>query len=602
MLSQSAIRGLRSPALRASCSRTWSSNYARSLSTTASRRADEQLNKVSATITQPKSQGASQAMLYATGLSEQDMNKAQVGISSVWYEGNPCNMHLLDLSAIVRESVARAGLIPYRFNTIGVSDGISMGTKGMRYSLQSREIIADSIETVMNGQWYDANISLPGCDKNMPGVAIAMGRVNRPSIMVYGGTIKPGCSMRGDPIDIVSAFQAYGQYITGEITEEQRFDIIRNACPGGGACGGMYTANTMATAIETLGLTLPGSSSSPAEDPSKKAECESVGGAIRNLLKEDIRPRDILTRQAFEDAIIVVNILGGSTNAVLHLIAMADAADVKLTVDDFQAVSDRTPFLADLKPSGKYVMADLHEIGGTPALLKFLLKEGLLDGSRITVTGKTLAQNVDAYPDFPANQDIIRPLSNPIKPSGHIQILRGQLAAGGSVGKITGKEGLRFEGKARVYDAEDDFIASLERGEIKKGEKTVVIIRYEGPKGGPGMPEMLKPSSAIMGAGLGQDVALLTDGRFSGGSHGFLIGHIVPEAMEGGPIALVQDGDTIVIDAEKRVIDTNVSEEEMSKRRAAWTAPPLKYAKGTLKKYASLVTDASSGCVTDGKI
>ncbi|KAL2756938.1 hypothetical protein ACRALDRAFT_2041500 [Sodiomyces alcalophilus JCM 7366] len=602
MLSRLAIGGVRSPALRASSSKAWPSTHVRTLSTTAPRRADDSLNKVSATITQPKSQGASQAMLYATGLSEQDMNKGQVGISSVWYEGNPCNMHLLDLSATVRESVARAGLIPYRFNTIGVSDGISMGTKGMRYSLQSREIIADSIETVMNGQFYDANISLPGCDKNMPGVAIAMGRVNRPSIMVYGGTIKPGCSMKGEPIDIVSAFQAYGQYITGEITEEQRFDIIRNACPGGGACGGMYTANTMATAIETLGLTLPGSSSSPAEDASKKAECESVGEAIKNLLKEDIRPRDILTRQAFEDAMIVVNILGGSTNAALHLIAMADAAGVKLTIDDFQAVSDRTPFLADLKPSGKYVMADLHQIGGTPALLKFLLKEGLLDGSRITVTGKTLAQNVDAYPDFPSGQDIIRPLSNPIKPTGHIQILRGQLAPGGSVGKITGKEGLRFEGKARVYDAEDDFIAALERGEIKKGEKTVVIIRYEGPKGGPGMPEMLKPSSAIMGAGLGQDVALLTDGRFSGGSHGFLIGHIVPEAMEGGPIALVQDGDTIVIDAENRVIDTNVSEAEMTKRRAAWTAPPLKYNKGTLKKYASLVTDASSGCVTDGQI
>ncbi|KJZ77217.1 Putative dihydroxy-acid dehydratase [Hirsutella minnesotensis 3608] len=572
------------------------------MSTSAARRADDKLNRVSSAITQPKSQGASQAMLYATGLSEDDMNKAQIGISSVWYEGNPCNMHLMDLSKIVRDSVAKAGFVPYRFNTIGVSDGISMGTKGMRYSLQSREIIADSIETVMNGQWYDGNISLPGCDKNMPGVAIAMGRVNRPSIMVYGGSIKPGCSKSGESIDIVSAFQAYGQYITGEITEEQRFDIIRNACPGSGACGGMYTANTMATAIETMGLTLPGSSSNPAEDGSKRAECEAVGGAMRNLLKEDIRPRDILTRQAFENAMIVVSILGGSTNAVLHLIAIADSVGIKLTIDDFQSVSDRIPLLADLKPSGKYVMEDVHKIGGTPSLLKFLLREGILDGSGITVTGKTMKQNVENVPDFPADQQVIRPVSNPIKATGHIQIMRGSLAPGGCVGKITGKEGLRFAGKARVYDAEDDFIASLERGEIKKGEKTVVIIRYDGPRGGPGMPEMLKPSSAIMGAGLGKDVALLTDGRFSGGSHGFIIGHVVPEAMQGGPIALVEDGDEIVIDAEKRAIDLLVPDAEMAKRRKAWKAPPARYTKGTLKKYASLVSDASSGCVTDGPI
>ncbi|KAK1998307.1 dihydroxy-acid dehydratase [Colletotrichum falcatum] len=601
MLSRSILR--QSQALRAATRRPASAGHARLLSASAARRAnDNQLNKISANITQPKSQGASQAMLYATGLTEEDMNKAQVGISSVWYEGNPCNMHLLDLSNIVRQSVKDAGLIPYQFNTIGVSDGISMGTKGMRYSLQSREIIADSIETVMNGQWYDANVSLPGCDKNMPGVAIAMGRVNRPSIMVYGGTIQPGCSKSGESIDIVSAFQAYGQYITGEITEEERFDIIRNACPGSGACGGMYTANTMATAIETLGMTMPGSSSSPAEDPSKRAECEGIGAAIKNILREDIRPRDIMTRQAFENAMIVVNILGGSTNAVLHLLAIADSVGIKLTVDDFQAVSDRTPFLADLKPSGKYVMADMHRIGGTPGLLKFLIGEGLINGSGITVTGKTMKENVENMPSFPADQQVIRPLSNPIKPTGHIQILRGQLAPGGSVGKITGKEGLRFEGKARVFDEEDAFIAALERDEIKKGEKTVVIIRYEGPKGGPGMPEMLKPSSAIMGAGLGQDVALLTDGRFSGGSHGFLIGHIVPEAMEGGPIGLVQDGDVITIDAEKRVIDTNVSDEEMARRKAEWKAPPIKYAKGTLKKYSSLVSDASSGCVTDGNI
>ncbi|KFA76527.1 hypothetical protein S40288_01550 [Stachybotrys chartarum IBT 40288] len=577
-------------------------NNARLFSSSAARLADEKLNRVSSAITQPKSQGASQAMLYATGLSEADMNKAQVGISSVWYEGNPCNMHLMDLSKIVRDSVAAQGLVPYRFNTIGVSDGISMGTKGMRYSLQSREIIADSIETVMNGQWYDANISLPGCDKNMPGVAIAMGRVNRPSIMVYGGTIQPGCSKKGESLDIVSAFQAYGQYIAGEITEEERFDIIRNACPGGGACGGMYTANTMATAIEVLGLTLPGSSSSPAEDASKRAECEAVGAAIKTILREDIRPRDIMTRQAFENAMVVVSVLGGSTNAVLHLIAIADAAGIKLTIEDFQTVSNRTPLLADMKPSGKYVMADIHKIGGTSALLKFLLKEGLLDGSGITVTGKTMKENVENMPAFPDDQPIIRPLSNPLKETGHLQILRGSLAPGGSVGKITGKEGLRFQGTARVYNAEDEFISALERGDIKKGEKTVVVIRYEGPKGGPGMPEMLKPSSAIMGAGLGKDVALLTDGRFSGGSHGFLIGHIVPEAQEGGPIGLVQDGDTITIDAEKNVVDLEVSDAEMDKRRKQWTAPPLKYTKGTLKKYAALVSDASTGCVTDGAI
>lgn len=541
-------------------------------------------------------------MLYATGLTEDDMNKAQVGISSVWYEGNPCNMHLMDLSTMVKDSISKAGLVPYRFNTIGVSDGISMGTTGMRYSLQSREIIADSIETVMNGQWYDANVSLPGCDKNMPGVLMAMGRVNRPSIMVYGGTIKPGCSKGGQPLDIVSAFQAYGQYITGEITEEQRFDIIRNACPGAGACGGMYTANTMASAAETLGITLPGSSSFPAESPAKRAECERVGPAIRNLLKEDIRPSDVMTRSAFENAMVLISILGGSTNAVLHLIPIAEAVGVKLTIDDFQAVSDKTPLLADLKPSGKYVFEDLYNAGGIPALLKFLLKEGLIDGSNVTVTGKTMKENLEQFKDFSSDQPIIRPLSDPIKPTGHIQILRGSLAPGGSVAKITGKEGLVFEGKAKVYDAEDDFISALEAGDIKKGEKTVVIIRYEGPKGGPGMPEMLKPSSAIMGAGLGKDVALMTDGRFSGGSHGFIIGHVVPEAMEGGPIALVKDGDGIVIDAEKRVIDLQVSDEELKKRKDAWVRPQPRALRGTLAKYASLVSDASKGCVTDDKL
>jgi dihydroxy-acid dehydratase len=546
-----------------------------------------QLNKTSQHITQPKSQGASQAMLYATGLEPSDMSKAQVGISSVWYSGNPCNMHLLDLNHRVKEGVERAGLVGYQFNTVGVSDGISMGTKGMRYSLQSRDLIADSIETVMEGQWYDANISIPGCDKNMPGVIMAMGRVNRPSLMVYGGTIKPGCAatQNNADIDIVSAFQAYGQFITGDITEEQRLDIIRHACPGKGACGGMYTANTLATAIEVMGMSLPGSSSNPADSKAKNLECLAAGGAIKKLLSEDIRPRDILTRQAFENAMIVVNITGGSTNAVLHLIAIADSVGIKLTIDDFQAVSDRTPFLADLKPSGKWVMADLHNIGGTPALLKFLLKEGIINGTGMTVTGQTLAKNLENFADFPSDQTIIRPVSNPIKATGHIQILRGSLAPGGCVGKITGKEGLKFVGKARVFDSEDDMVTAVENGEIKKGEKTVIVIRYEGPKGGPGMPEMLKPSSLVMGAGLGKDVALITDGRFSGGSHGFLIGHIVPEAQEGGPIGLVKDGDAIIIDAGTKKIDLEVDEQELVRRRKDWVQPKLKYEKGTLKKY-----------------
>lgn len=539
-------------------------------------------------------------MLYATGLSETDMNKAQVGISSVWYTGNPCNMHLLDLNHKIKEGVQRAGLIGYQFNTVGVSDGISMGTPGMRFSLQSRDLIADSIETVMGGQWYDANISVPGCDKNMPGVLMAMGRVNRPSIMVYGGTIQPGCAktQNNADIDIVSAFQAYGQFITGEITEEERFDIIRHACPGQGACGGMYTANTMASAIEVMGMTMPNSSSNPATSQAKVLECLAAGGAIKKLLQEDIRPRDIMTRQAFENAMVLITILGGSTNAVLHLIAMADSVGVKLTIDDFQAVSDRTPFLADLKPSGKYVMADLHAIGGTSSVIKFLLKEGVLDGSQMTVTGQTLAKNVEAYPDMPDSQKILRPFNNPIKPTGHLQILRGTLSPGGSVGKITGKEGLVFRGKARVFDAEDDFVTALEANEIKKEDKTVVVIRYCGPKGGPGMPEMLKPSSALMGAGLGHSAALITDGRFSGGSHGFLIGHIVPEAAVGGPIGLVEDGDEIVIDAENKKMDLLVEEDILAVRRKEWEARRARgelktkdgrYLRGTLGKYARYV-------------
>lgn len=534
------------------------------------------------------------------------MNKPQVGISSVWFSGNPCNMHLLDLSNIVKQGVVNAGLAPMQFNTIGVSDGISMGTTGMRYSLQSREVIADSIETVMQGQWYDANISLPGCDKNMPGVIMAMGRLNRPSIMVYGGSIAPGCAatQNNADIDIVSAFQAYGQFLSKEIDETQWFDIIRHACPGSGACGGMYTANTMASAIETLGMSLPGSSSYPAESKAKQLECLAAGGAIKNLLKLDLRPRDIMTRGAFEDAMKVVMITGGSTNAVLHLIAMADAVDVKLTIDDFQAVSDTTPYLCDLKPSGKYVFRDLHNVGGIPTLLKYLIAEGVVKGDHPTVTGKTLKENVSGAANFPTDQKIVRPFSNPIKPTGHITILRGNLAPGGSVGKITGKEGLRFTGKAKVYDEEPAFIAAMERGELEKGQKYVVVIRYEGPKGGPGMPEMLKPSSMIMGAGLGHDVALITDGRFSGGSHGFLIGHIVPEAFEGGPIALVQDGDQITINAEDRLLEVDVSEQELATRRQKWAAnkPQPRVKRGTLGKYARLVQDASRGAVTDTDI
>ncbi|MBX9608910.1 MAG: dihydroxy-acid dehydratase [Gammaproteobacteria bacterium] len=554
------------------------------------------INKVSERITQPRSQGASQAMLYGTGLSEADLAKAQVGISSVWFEGNPCNMHLLGLAEEVKRGVQAAGMVGMRFNTIGVSDGISMGTRGMSYSLQSRDLIADSIETVMGGQWYDANISIPGCDKNMPGCLIAMARLNRPSLMLYGGTIKPGHS-GGKVLDIVSAFQSYGAYVAGSITDQERQDIVRHACPGAGACGGMYTANTMASAIEAMGMSLPYSSSVPAVDPLKKEECRKAGEAIRLLLERDIKPSDIMTRAAFENAMVVISALGGSTNAVLHLIAMAKAIGVELGIDDFQAVSDRVPFLADLKPSGTYVMEDLHKVGGIPAVLKFLLAEGLIDGSCLTVTGKTLAENLAELPGLTPGQKVIRPMSDPIKPTGHIQILKGNLAPGGSVAKITGKEGLRFEGPARVYDCEEDMLAGLEQKKIQKGD--VVIIRYEGPKGGPGMPEMLTPTSAIMGAGLGDSVALITDGRFSGGSHGFIVGHVVPEAQEGGPIALVQDGDIVVLDADKNAIEVKVDDAELARRKAAWTAPPLKAERGTLFKYIQRVKNASEGCVTD---
>ncbi|CAN6652093.1 dihydroxy-acid dehydratase, mitochondrial [Trichomonascus vanleenenianus] len=563
-----------------------------------------ELNAYSKKITQPKSQGASQAMLYATGFTEEDLSKPQVGVSSVWWSGNPCNNHLLDLNFRVAKGLEDIGIKGMQFNTIGVSDGISMGTWGMRYSLQSREIIADSVETTTMGQHYDGNVSIPGCDKNMPGVLMAMGRFNRPSIMLYGGTIRPGhcqgeASPKGD-IDLVTAFQAYGQYISGQIDEPTRADIIRHACPGSGACGGMYTANTMASAAEVMGMTLPGSSSFLAASPEKFKECQDIGPVMKNLLANDIRPRDIMTKKAFENAIAYIIITGGSTNAVLHLIAIAHSCGVELTIDDFQRISDTTPLLADFKPSGKFVMADLHtHCGGTPSVVKWLIGEGIIDGSTMTVMGKTLKETVEVYPDMPKEQEIFAPLSKPLKPTGHLQILRGSLAPGGAVGKITGKEGTRFHGKARVFDEEDAFIKALEDGEIKKGEKTVVIIRYEGPKGGPGMPEMLKPSSALMGYGLGKDVALLTDGRFSGGSHGFLIGHIVPEAYEGGPIALVKDGDEIVIDAENSKIDLLVDDKIVAERRKKWTPPPPRYTRGTLAKYAKLVSDASSGCITD---
>lgn len=554
------------------------------------------LNKYSSQITQPKSQGASQAMLYATGMTTEDMNKPQVGIGSVWYEGNSCNMHLLDLAADVKRAVVDAGMVGMRFNTIGVSDGISMGTDGMSYSLQSRDLIADSIETIMAAQWYDALIALPGCDKNMPGCLIAMGRLNRPAIMVYGGTIKPGvCG--GKKLDIVSAFQAYGEYMAGKITEEERAEIIRKSCPGAGACGGMYTANTMATAIEALGMSLPYSASIPAEDPDKKDECKRAGAAILELLKKDIKPRDIMTRAAFENAMVTVMALGGSTNAVLHLIAMARSVDVNVTIDDFQSVSDRIPFLADLKPSGKFVQEDLHSIGGTPAVMKYLLEKGLMDGSCLTCTGKTLAENVADLPGLKEGQSIVMPVEKPIKSSGHIRILKGSLAPGGSVAKITGKEGLVFTGPARCYDSEELMLRALEENKIQKGD--VVVIRYEGPKGGPGMPEMLTPTSAIMGAGLGSDVAMLTDGRFSGGSHGFIVGHITPEAQEGGPIGLLHDGDICTINAETNRLDVDLSEEEMTKRKSEWKAPPLKATRGTLYKYIKCVKTASEGCVTD---
>lgn len=555
------------------------------------------LNRYSSRITQPRAQGASQAMLLGTGLEPADLDKPQVGIASMWYDGNTCNMHLDKLATKVREGAVAAGMVGMRFNTIGVSDGISMGTDGMSYSLPSRDLIADSIETVMHAQWYDGLVAIPGCDKNMPGCLIAMGRLNRPSIMVYGGTIRAGHLADGTSLDIVSAFQCYGEYVAGRIDDARRSDIVRHSCPGAGACGGMYTANTMATAIEAMGMTLPDSASIPAEHQAKLEECIRAAAAVRNLLQLDLKPRDIMTRRAFENGMVVIMALGGSTNAVLHLIAMARSVNVPLSPADFQAVSRRVPYLADLKPSGKFVQEDLHSIGGTSGLMKYLLDKGLLDGDCITVTGKSLAENLAMSKGLSPGQKIIQPVESPLKPTGHITILHGNLAPGSAVAKITGKEGSRFCGPARVFDSEEAMLAALEQGAIRRGD--VVVIRYEGPKGGPGMPEMLTPTSALVGAGLGADVALITDGRFSGGSHGFIVGHVVPEAQEGGPIALVMDGDRIVIDADTATIDAEVSDEEFVRRREKWNAPPLKATRGVLAKYIRFVAPASAGCVTD---
>ncbi len=555
------------------------------------------LNKFSGQITQPETQGASQAMLYATGMSEDDMKKAQVGIASMWFEGNPCNMHLLDLAAEVKKGVNDAGLYGMRFNTIGVSDGISMGTDGMSFSLQSRDLIADSIETVMSAQWYDACITIPGCDKNMPGALMALGRLNRPGFMIYGGTIRAGHTATGEPIDIVSAFTCYGAQMMGKMSDAERRNVVRHACPGAGACGGMYTANTMASAIEAMGMALPYSSSLPATDPGKLEECRRAGAVIRNCMEKNIRPRDVMTREAFENAMALVMAVGGSTNAVLHLIAMARAVNVPLTIDDFQRTSDRVPYLADLRPSGKYVQEDLHRVGGTPAVMKLLLDEKLITGDCLTITGKTIAENLAELPALAKGQDVVHAVSKPIKKSGHIRIMRGNFCPDGAVAKITGKEGLRFTGVANCFDSEEDMLHAMQKRQINKGE--VVIIRYEGPQGGPGMPEMLSPTGSIVGAGLEKDVALITDGRFSGGSAGFIVGHVTPEAQVGGPIALVQDGDRITIDAEANMITLDVPADEMTRRQKAWKAPAYKSTRGTLYKYIKNVKSASEGCVTD---
>ena len=558
---------------------------------------NNELNKYSKTITQDITQPAAQAMLYGIGLTDDDLKKAQVGIVSMGYDGNTCNMHLNDLAKVIKTGVWDNDLVGLIFNTIGVSDGISNGTDGMRYSLVSRDIIADSIEAVCGAQYYDALIAVPGCDKNMPGSIMAMGRLNRPSIMVYGGTIAPG-HYNGQDLNIISAFEALGQKMAGQLSDEDFKGIVMNSCPGAGACGGMYTANTMAAAIEALGMSLPYSSSNPALSDDKQKECEAAGKAIRLLIEKNICPKDIMTREAFENAITVIMVLGGSTNAVLHMIAMAKSVDVPLTQDDFQLISDKIPVLADFKPSGKYLMQDLHQHGGVPAVMKYLLQKGLLKGDCLTVTGKTLAENLASVLDLNfEKQKIILPLENPIKATGHLQILYGNLAEGGSVAKISGKEGERFVGPARVFDGEFELINGINSGKIKAGD--VVVIRHVGPKGAPGMPEMLKPTSAIIGAGLGKSVALITDGRFSGGTHGFVVGHVTPEAFEGGLIALVHDDDVIELDVATNNINLKVSGEEIAKRKAAWKKPALKATKGILFKYAQVVKNAAEGCVTD---
>jgi len=554
------------------------------------------LNKYSKNVTQDPSQPAAQAMLHAIGLKEKDLNKPLIGIASTGYEGNPCNMHLNDLSNHIKKGINKSNLVGLIFNTIGVSDGISMGTYGMRFSLPSRDIIADSIETVIQGMSYDGVVTVVGCDKNMPGALMAMLRLNRPGVLVYGGTIAPGCH-KGKKIDIVSAFEAWGENVAGKIDEQQFKDIIKNACPGPGACGGMYTANTMASAIEAMGMTLPYNSSNPAISNNKKDECFQVGSVLKNLLVNDIKPRDIVTRKSIENAVKLIIVLGGSTNAVLHLLAIAKSADIDFSIDDFQKICNKTPFLADLKPSGKYLMEDLHNVGGIPAVMKYMLENDYLDGDCLTITGKTLKENLSQVSPLDINQDIIKTFNNPIKSTGHIRILYGNLAVNGSVAKITGKEGLKFEGSAKVFEGEFKANDGIKKGLVKKGD--VIVIRYEGPKGGPGMPEMLKPTAAIMGAGLGKDVALITDGRYSGGTHGFVVGHISPEAQDGGNIALIKNGDKIIIDAVKNTLTLQVSNEELEKRKSNWVKPDLKVKNGVLYKYAKTVSDASNGCITD---
>ncbi len=555
-----------------------------------------ELNKHSKVITKKGTQPAAQAMLHAIGLTKEDFEKPFIGIASTGYEGNPCNMHLNDLSLQIKNEIDKKRAVPLIFNTIGISDGISMGTKGMKYSLPSREIIADSIESVVNGMSYDSLITVVGCDKNMPGALMAMIRLNRPSILVYGGTISPGC-YKGKKLDVVSAFEAWGEKVSGKITDIDYENIISNACPGPGACGGMYTANTMSSAIEAMGMSLPYNSSNPAVSDHKLNEKKKIASSILNLIQNDIKPSDIITRKSIENAVRLITILGGSTNAVLHILAICKTANIDFNIDDFQKISNETPLLGNLKPSGKFLMEDLHNIGGIPSVLRFMMDEGMLNTDCLTVTGKTIGQNLEETPKLDSNQDIIMPIDKPIKKSGHIRILYGNIASAGSVAKITGKEGLVFKGVARVFDCEDDANEAISDGKIQKGD--VIVIRFEGPKGGPGMPEMLKPTSAIMGTGLGNDVALITDGRFSGGTHGFVVGHISPEAAEGGMIALIKNGDTIIIDAEKNEINVKLDQKEVELRKKAWIKPGLKYKSGILYKYSKLVSSASKGCITD---